>query len=271
MRHIIDSLKEVTNNRLICKNLKKTLINDLDDCLYEFFQNNFYLDDLVPDHNNQEKHIGIEIECLMPKTDLQVFLAFFRKGLDKIVRVDGDGSIRTCKSTKGYNSFEIKVLTTKKKLAKDLKDVMKVLKSLGAKTNDSCGLHIHLDIRNRDYDHCMERLYKYQKMLYSRIPKSRKKSKWFRRVKKETGTRFNYYTYKNEKYVNYIGDAFNTRHIDDTIEVRIHHGNLNYKNILNWIRLLNAIVDSKEKPRFTKEVKAYIKSKVSTTKTVRVS
>ena len=91
--------------------------------------------------HNQE----FEIECLIP-SELKPESILMRGALYKHVSVHGDGSVE---GDSGYQGIEYVVLCRANDLG-PLAELCSRLRSVGAKVNRTCGLHVHLDCRGWD-------------------------------------------------------------------------------------------------------------------------
>ena len=140
-----------------------------------------------------------------------------------------------------YEGHEIRLLSTEEDLKSNIEKLNKVMNYIKPKINDSCGLHVHLDMRNRNADECYDKLLKAQTQMYKMQPKERKNNR-------HSGRRAT--TTSNGKY--YAINRSSDRE-KKTIEVRLHSGCTDIIDILNWTNFLVKIVDSKTKAkRFTK-------------------
>lgn len=129
---------------------------------------------------------------------------------------------------------ELAILCKTKEMPEIIKRVCTVLDSHNANVNDTCGLHVHLDVRNKDEKQIFANLVKNQKMLYAMNPERR-----------ATGA----YS-KPNKSIKMEGDRYqgiNPQSFNDhgTIEVRLHDGTTNAEKIINWITLLQVIAYKK--------------------------
>lgn len=136
--------------------------------------------------------------------------------------------------------FEIKLLIPIKQLKIVLLKFHKLVKDKKLYVNKTCGLHVHLDVRDRRIITALDQLYKHQDDLYKVVDKSRLKStycskltpKQFKNVKEKA----EFYKYK----------CFNRQRKYQTIEVRCHEGTVDTRIIYSWVQVLRAIVDNKK-------------------------
>ncbi len=151
------------------------------------------------------------------------------------------------------DGLELRVLTSESELKDNLKAAKKVLDHCGARVNKTCGLHVHIDMRHRNMEKAIRNLHKHKDLLLSQVKDNRKTSTYckmdsltqsladWNRVKKGLSV---------ERY-----KAFNIQAYEEmsTLEVRLHHGTVDIKEIENWCRLLSAIVDGKSIARIPKK------------------
>lgn len=196
-----------------------------------------YLEDtsipLVPSRKSKTNFIGIELECFAAYDAFDLREQIIEHNLSKIVQVAEDGSIEEDFG----NSHELRILLPEKQLTSGLKKVKKLLTKGKFGVNDSCGLHIHIDMRNRDVKKCYKNLLKFQDVLFAMVNKDR----W--------NNEFCCYTTKLNEQNRYL--AINktrsyARH--QTIEVRLHHATLDMKLIEKWVKLLLQIVGAPKLP-----------------------
>ena len=125
------------------------------------------------------------------------------------------------------------------------------LKSQGAEVNKSCGLHVHLDVRDLSKTATITRCKRLESALpwlFTLVPSSRR---WSRKPceKYPEGVTNQYcqpYFNEGEKYaaVNMAAYGRSSYGGRKSIEVRVHSSSLNAKKIIRWIELLSIIKDS---------------------------
>lgn len=146
-------------------------------------------------------------------------------------------------------AFELRVLVTEK----DLKIVTGKLKTFFSKcdafVNSSCGLHVHVDMRQREPKKAFARLMSKQDEMYMMSHPSRKENTYCKPTQAfdQGGDRYR---------------CINTASIQEhnTIEVRVHEGCIDMKNIYMWCKYLIYTVDG---VKLTKELSSYVRSKIS--------
>lgn len=204
-------------------------------------------------------HVGIEIEFISKGDKMVLAELLCKENVHKFVCLHDDNSLR---NEKDYPfKHEVCIVAPEALIYEVLSRVTRAIEACGSKVNWRCGMHVHLDMRNRDVRHCFNNLVRSQNFLYMMNPISRL-----------TGTRSDggtdeVYSKKvefsdfDEAMKNAKGDNRTIRYYGinpfsfskhKTIEVRIHTGTINATKIRNWVEILLAIVNSSEK--YTKEV-----------------
>lgn len=178
----------------------------------------------------KDKHIGLELECFTDYNYESIFKLLVRNDLHVQTTVGYDGSIE--KDKIHQTAYEFKFLFKEKELVKFIKKLDKFIKQADLRVNDTCGLHVHLDMRNRNFKNSYKKLVKFQNQLYMLGNEDRINNEYCRPVHSDNS---------HDKYT-----AINKEVYDDlsTLEVRLHHGTTDTNKIQNWIRLLTRIVNS---------------------------
>lgn len=196
-------------------------------------------------------YVGIEIEFIYSgKYDALKRLLIENK-LHKYVCLKEDGSLRQCHNTGGYRGKELTLICKNTEIEGVLQRLDRVLASpeVDGYANRSCGLHVHLDVRNRDADRVYRNLVRIQNILRGSQPVGRINNIHCRpntsdtldkKRAEETGGR-------DDRYWVVNGASY-ARH--KSIEVRIHEGTTDCEAIYNWVSFLDAIANhSKEIPK----------------------
>jgi len=182
-------------------------------------------------------HVGIEFEFYSSMSRDDLCEELFNYGIKDNVRIKTDRSIQPTEN-KPYG-YELCLLTTEKNKDKAILDVCEFFKKIGAECNASCGLHVHLDMRNRDVVLSFNRLYRAQTLLYSVCNPNRASNQYCARLlSDEFVIRTN-----DQKYFGINTSAYRTY---KTLEVRTHEGTIKYYDVINWVNLLLKIIKSKE-------------------------
>lgn len=188
-----------------------------------------------------QNYVGVEIELLCPgfyKKDLEML--FVKAGLASKVQVDFDSSIESYETdpieyvNTHAHGFEIRILDTEKNIYATIRKVSKILKSIKAFSNKSCGLHVHLDMRNKNKEECFKKLVNSLPRLKYKVASHRLNNEFCK---------------LNDLYkrmeITERRSAINPQTGNkQTIEVRLHEGTLNTKKINSWIKELLKIVNA---------------------------
>lgn len=190
---------------------------------------------------DNDKHVGIELEFCSKVNASTLALLFAELKLESKVCIKGDGSLR---AKAGDYALELNILLKERELESALTDICAVLNSekVGAYVNETCGMHVHIDMRNRDAASSYRKLFKAQKFLIETQPPCRKTSTF---CKTNEYSDFNQAKRTDGRYW-VINTQAHSQH--STLEVRSHSGTINYTKIVNWCKLLVAIVDGEDTP-----------------------
>lgn len=187
-----------------------------------------------PDTN--KNYIGVELEFICPLSNAQLRAKLAKAKLEHKVNLGYDGSVHCPYS--GEDGYELRVLDKQSNIKTTLTKVLKVLKESEASVTEECGLHVHLDMRNRDKKASYSKLYDALPTLAKMVHPSRLKNDYCEmNTDSESGGKY---------------EAINSMTGFNTIEVRLHEGTLDKKKIHKWISTLTSIVD---KGTINKEIK----------------
>lgn len=199
-----------------------------------------------PKEFSKKNYVGVEVECYTKNSLWRLFtLEFNDSKFTEFVTHDIDYSIRA-----PYNCrrVEFQILIAEDELNTKLKDFFKLLRKYKFKSNRSCGLHVHLDMRNR-WEHrevIYNNLFSCIPVMMKLQPESRRNSRWCR---KNYYRDFSLQSEHGRKY-----QAINTRTLTSksTIEVRVHKGSVSVREITAWVKLLISIANTKEEIKIKK-------------------
>lgn len=173
-------------------------------------------------YTNGIEHASIIINKLIKKHNLKGKLSFGTDGR---------------RTTIHERSIEFQLLTKESELNPNLKLVDNFLKELKANVNISHGLHVHLDMRNRDVLVSFINLMRSQSLLYKASNKQREKN-----------GHCEYIDYSAKDILHGRSDVFSgivpvLYKTKNTIEVRMKEGTVDVDSIEQWCKLLVLIVD----------------------------
>lgn len=196
----------------------------------------------APSKNSKDNYVGIELELISKIGREELEKEFIKAGLSGYIHLHSDGSIRSESIHPNETSIEVTMLCKQQDAASIITRACAVLRSnkVDAYVNNSCGMHIHIDARNRSPEKMYQRLVRSLGLLKSMVPKNRTQ-----------GSHANQYCRLNEtdvfdinssnRYLAINGAAFSKY---KTIEVRLHSGTINAKKIINWANICCSIVDT---------------------------
>jgi hypothetical protein len=192
------------------------------------------------------KHIGVEIECFGPNDELTLQKMVLSAELGDVIQVGYDHSIRTPSK---MHAYELRILLSENRVGATFKKLAKFFKDAKLRTNTSCGLHVHLDMRRRDPEQCFRKLLKMQDVLYSLVNKNR----WENRFCQPAA--------QSMKWDKYRAISMSSLRSKRTIEVRLHQGTVNVQQIEGWVKLLVNIINAPEVSKTPKSLEDVLKLK----------
>lgn len=197
-------------------------------------------------------HVGIELEFVSPYDKKALAQLFKGTGLERYINLKEDVSVDHRywgKSLKhklaDYFAHEISLL-----IKEDEMDIVhRVIEILNnqalAKVNKTCGVHVHLDMRNRNVEDSYTNLVESQKWLFKLNPE-RRKNYFCKPVKIKD------FNHAVKKYLSRDGFLVRSHSINPhsfakfkTLEVRLHRGSLDSERIVQWTKLLIKIVEGR--------------------------
>jgi hypothetical protein len=174
--------------------------------------------------------VGVEIECYLPISRDEVREALALNPIPN-VRCGTDGSITPDSKSANYHCMEFRCLTNINNM-QNLEKLCTFLYKHGARVNTSCGMHVHLDFRDKDElpETNANRLLAVLPLLKLMVPQSRLQNTYcegdMNRGRRHTKINLDaFYKFK-------------------TIEMRLHSGTANYRKIASWIRIVHSIAFS---------------------------
>lgn len=196
----------------------------------------------------KSNYIGVELEMFCKLKRDQLLKLFVDAKLAGYVYVKDDGSLRP---EDNYYPHEVTILCKQDVINDIIPRITKVLRSkeCDAAVNNSCGMHVHIDVRNRDPYKTYTRLVNGLPLLTRLVPKDRTSNRYC--LPNETSNLGDFYrdglvengviANRDDRYkaINPISVATH-----NTIEVRLHSGTLNAVKIINWIDICVAMADT---------------------------
>jgi hypothetical protein len=180
---------------------------------------------------DDKSYVGVEIECFSRVNEFELNQYLFHMDIHKYITVGHDSSIRP---RSGYLGYEFKILAPENEISKVIKKFCRLMKTLDSDVNSSCGLHVHLDMRNKDRKLVFNNLVNAQPLLYAMNPPSRRTNGFSKPTPYASWDN----SYNGRDGINKLAYE---RH--KTIEVRVHSGTLDPDKINNWIKILLKIAN----------------------------
>lgn len=189
---------------------------------------------------SSENYVGIEIEMLSSKTIEEMNKEFIKARLHRMVNIGTDGSIRT--DLDSVRTMELRILLPESQLESGLKQICEVLRRNDCYANRSCGMHVHLDMRNRDAELAYTNLFKLQDLMLATQPLTRRSNTYCKPNTKDGLKLKDFPTSDRYKVIN--TDSY-AKH--STIEIRLHDGATKFRDVYNWAKFLVDTVNQKSK------------------------
>ncbi len=197
-----------------------------------------------------ENHIGLELEFCSPLNSDTIGVMLVKAGLGSSVQLKSDGSLRA--TNPGDRCHELCILAKQGEVHSLVPRVTAVLEEAQAYANETCGFHVHLDMRTRSAEKAWSNLRQVQPILYKMNPESRKKSTYCKPVRSKV---FSKARHGRTRYVGINSQALRSH---GTLEVRLHSGTVNATEILNWVDLLVTVADSAPIAKTANNLKALV-------------
>lgn len=192
------------------------------------------------------RYVGVEIECHTSATREKLAEAMIEAGLMTNVSLISDGSVQN--GPAGFTPIEVRVLAMESARADVIRRTTATIAKFDGDANDTCGLHVHIDCRNRDASTVYARLVHAQKLLAAMVPRRRRENTY---CKPNVGSSMN--SNQGDRYLAINPCAYDKHR---TIEVRLHSGTVDPEKIIFWLDLLLAIVDGPDMSVFPQSLAA---------------
>ena len=194
----------------------------------------------VPSKGNSKNYIGIELELVCRPDKDALEKKFCEAYLGGYVYIKRDGSITP--ENPGDYCHEVTVLCPETMYDSIVERVCAVLNSkiVGSYVNNSCGLHVHYDARNRKVEHMFTNMVSVLPLATQMVPKNRINSSHAQQYCKMNKHKLFEEQRKLRDRYTAVNAESHTSH--NTIEVRLHSGTTNATKIRAWVKIfLNAI------------------------------
>jgi len=191
-----------------------------------------FLTPKAPRETDARRWVSVEIECILGTVNEAFYDHALAQNVAQYVCVKSDGSLRRdAGDTKG-TPVEIVVSAPKEEIERVIKGVCAALKACEAYVNKTCGLHIHLDMRNFDRATAFSNLVAGQKVLRSLVPEHRVKNRFCKPVGRRD------WPVNDDRY-KAVNHCAWRRH--RTIEVRLFAGCIDATKIIGYVKVCSAM------------------------------
>jgi len=185
---------------------------------------------------NTSNHVGVEIEFFSAYSRDDIVNRLIDAKLSKHARIMSDVSI-SAEDDKPCG-LELCIVAPEDKINSVLEKACDVLNDIDAATNDSCGLHVHLDARNRNKKLLFHNLVKCQDLLFRMTNSTRRSNRY---CEKQTSPEWDSAPSSHYSAIN--KGAYDKHR---TIEIRMHQGTVNFSDVKRWVLFLNKIANYNE-------------------------
>ena len=210
-------------------------------------------------------HVGVEIEFYSKYDRDNICDRLIDAKLSKYARIMTDNSIQPTEEKP--RGFELCLVAPENKISNIIERACDLLSEIEAESNESCGLHVHLDARNRNKELLFYNLVQCQDLMFKMTLPSRKTNGYCRQQRSSN------WREASENHYDAINKSAYKKH--KTIEVRTHHGTVNYREISNWVNFLTKVANYNEELgkmdnlskvhkilKFDKKLNTYFKEKI---------
>lgn len=204
----------------------------------------------APHQRIKSNYVGIELEFLACVNSATLNELLVAAKLEGYVHLGTDSSVQPDGSleSKGYHGLELRVLVKEEDCADVVVRVCKVLQDAKCVVNNTCGMHVHFDMRNRNVETSFHNLVSNVDFLSSLVPHTRTKGPHGERYCRRNRDK-NYQSAVQDMDGRVKYQIVNPLTFERlrTLEVRLHSGTLNPTKIVNWIKIITKILASNEK------------------------
>lgn len=191
----------------------------------------------APRENDTRRWVSVEIECIMGTVNEAFYDHAMTLGIAPYVCIKSDGSLRRDDGDTKGNPVEIVISAPKEEIEQVIRTTCQALVACNAYVNKTCGLHIHLDMRNFDRATAFSNLVAGQKVLRSLVPEHRVKNRFCKPVGRRD------WPVNDDRY-KAVNHCAWRRH--RTLEVRLFAGCIDATKIIGYIKVCSAMAYAKD-------------------------
>lgn len=200
---------------------------------------------ICPSENSKKNYLGVEIEYFSNIPNYDSTTIILKELGTTICEVGRDGSIcingdrRYCHAHEFCRAMsgEIRLLIDEETID-EVCDKLKVAISKidGFNVNKSCGLHVHIDCRNRVKEVVFNNLVKMQRVLFKMQPEVRRKNRYCQQLPEDA--KIDNFISRGDKYLAVNPVSYNRY---KTIELRLAQGTTDTDDLRQYLKLLKKI------------------------------
>lgn len=197
-------------------------------------------------------HVGVEIEFISPYSRKALAQILKKTRIEKYVNLKEDVTLSPDfwgnspnNKLEGFYAHELNILVKEHEITL-LHEILEFLKvEAKARVNNTCGLHVHLDMRHRDVKDCYKNLVDAQDWMF-KINPERKNYKYCKRNKiADFDKARDKYRDKDGYWNRFLAVNPHAYEKFKTLEVRVHKGSLDSAKIVSWVKFLIKVCDGK--------------------------
>lgn len=191
----------------------------------------------TPRNDDTRRWVSVEIECILGNGSEDVFCDKAMPAAQWVC-IKSDGSLRRNGGDNIGRPVEIVISAPISEIENAIKHVCKALAACNAYVNDTCGLHLHMDMRHFDRHVAYHNLVAGYNLLRKLVPEHRVKNRYCKPVRQRKWPRGS----DRYKAINHLAWQ---RH--RTLEVRLFAGCINATKIIGYVKLCSSIAYTPER------------------------
>lgn len=197
-----------------------------------------------PKRSDKLNYVGVEIELLSSITKEQMAILLCENKLSNKVTIHSDTSIYRKDEQDVNFCYELCIIDREDKIKETLKNLENIFKNNNYvfRVNETCGTHIHLDMRYRNISRCYGLLYNSLDDIYKSVADHRNGNVYCTRniTADYNEASLKYSSTKGPRYQAINPESY-CKH--NTLEIRLFEGTLDMDKVIKWLDLLLEIIN----------------------------
>lgn len=224
------------------------------------------------------KYLGIEFELVLKDNPDKLAKRLIELGVAQFCTITSDASLRDNDGENSRRCVEVRCVVPEISYKRILKNVCQAFEDCGGYVNNSCGTHVHFDMRRRDIETSFLRMVRSQPLLGALVPIERRINKHCLKVPTNVTSIRNWKAKRDslrttKRYFAINIDAYDKH---QSLEVRLKDGTIEYNDMISWIEIILTVLNTKKaiktiirphtfisKFKPSQAIQDYIKTKVS--------